>query len=103
MTSQRFWSGYIEVCPYRMVEQSEDGVTRKVRRLARHPEEIEGAKRLLAHAGALRLVNRMTIGAGEPFRLAIGVPRLSDDHDADCERARSFISAVFWGEPTEGP
>ena len=86
-----------------MVEQSEDGVTRKVRRLARHPEEIEGAKRLLAHAGALRLVNRMTIGAGEPFRLAIGVPRLSDDHDADCERARSFISAVFWGEPTEGP
>ena len=66
-------------------------------------ETCDGAVRLLSHKGARNIVSRVVVDAGRPCEIQCGVPRLSDDHIADCERTEAFITAVFWGEPTEGP
>lgn len=101
--AQRFWGGYAHVCPSHFVETTlPGGRTHMAQRYARGSEQAEGARRVLGHAGAMRLVHSLAIAADHPVAIVCAVPRLSDDYNADHERLSRFVSAVFFGEPTEG-
>ncbi len=101
--AQRFWNAHAHVYPWHFVGGTyNDGTPRKVRQYARGAEQWEGVVRVLQHAGARRIVESVTASASAPVVIVCAVPRLSGDFDADYERVEQFISAVFFGEPTEG-
>ena len=103
MRTTKFWAGGITIFPMHRVEVTDDsGRSRKALRGAGFGELNECGARLLSHAGASRILQSVTITAYGPSFVVCGVPRLSDDHDADAARVERFINAVFFGEPTEG-
>jgi hypothetical protein len=99
---RKFWHGNVIVHPFRMVDQTVTGSTFKVRHHPRGDEWPAGAVRVLSHNGARNIIQTITVAAGSASYIVCAVPRVSDNHDADCERVERFISAVFFGEPTEG-
>lgn len=105
MTSQRYWDGRIEVIPFRSVEKrnEETGKSYHVRELVRSCGRgtFDCVKRLLDHRGVHQVLYSFHVGT-DGVRVSCIVPRLSDDHHADCKRVEAFVNAVFWGEPTEG-
>lgn len=99
-----FWFGSITVKPARATKEArDDGSIREVLRAPRYDELNECVRRYFAHQGALNITKSFSVCAdGYPVRIECNVPRVSDDHDADCGRVERFITAVFFGDPTEG-
>lgn len=100
---QKFWSGFATVHPWHMVDHpTADGGTRKVKQYPRGADQWEGHRRVIAHQGAMRVVVSIKTELAGAGSIICAVPRVSDDFDADYERVTRFVSAVFFGEPTEG-
>ena len=105
MARTDFWSGSITVKPARVMKETRDDWSiREVHRAPRFDELSECVRRYFAHQGALNITKSFFAGAdgGYLVRIECGVPITSDYHRADCERVERFVTAAFFGDPTEG-
>lgn len=103
-----FWQGIVTIEPSRVIvcndpdcqHTKREGVHTSRQRAA-YREAVDGMRRYLGHDGAQRITYSMFMSPGR-CEITIAVPRMSDNHDADCERAERFVNAVFFGDQTEG-